>query len=241
MTRKGRMTELRMNSIKLNEKKIVKIYEPETIQPFSKSNICIMQDGDDYFNIGRIATLSDEFHEEQTITNTYFVGIHYEDRYDRINKYHPDGEQYEAYLQFLVKEVLPTLEEKLPSNPLGTSYALMGDSLAATFALTAGVTYPNIFKTIILQSPLVDETVINKVKMADDLSTLQLYHTVGQKETDVPTTKFGKLDFITPNRMLKEILTKKTNFYTYQEFEKGDHTWKHWQKDLRNILPLLFG
>lgn len=240
MARKGKMTEINIDSKYLNEKKIIKIYEPETVQPFHGSNICIMQDGDDYFNMGKIATLSDEFHEEHEIINTYFVGIHYKDRYDRIKKYHPNGEQYGDYLQFLVKEVLPILEKNLPSNPIGTSYALMGDSLAATFALTAATTYPNLFNMIILQSPLVDETIIKEVHKVYDLSTLHIYHTIGQKETNVPTTKFGKLDFITPNRSLKEILTTKTNHYMYHEIENGEHTWKYWQKDLRNILPLLF-
>src|SRR5690625_5883037 len=98
MARKGTMFDKEIESVFLKEKMIVKIYEPEQYDPIYETNICIMQDGDDYFQLGRIATLSDELHDEYEIVNTYFVGIHYIDRYDRLKKYHPDGEQNEAYI-----------------------------------------------------------------------------------------------------------------------------------------------
>ena len=60
-----------------------------------------MQDGDDYFQLGSVATLSDKLHEKYEIINTTFVGIHYINRFDRLKKYHPHGEQYEAYIRFL--------------------------------------------------------------------------------------------------------------------------------------------
>src|SRR5690625_7097468 len=73
-----------------------------------------MQDGNDYFNLVRIATLSDELHDDFDITNTIFVGIHYLDRFDRREKYHPDGKQHENYKKFLMNEVIPMIKEQLP-------------------------------------------------------------------------------------------------------------------------------
>src|SRR5690625_4564112 len=114
MARKGTMFDKEIESVFLKEKMIVKIYEPEQYDPIYETNICIMQDGDDYFQLGRIATLSDELHDEYEIVNTYFVGIHYIDRYDRLKKYHPDGEQNEAYMKFLTEEVVALIDETIP-------------------------------------------------------------------------------------------------------------------------------
>src|SRR5690625_2844593 len=118
MARKGKMYERVIESEFLQEKMNIKIYEPGNFNSLYESNVCMMQDGNDYFQIGRIATLSDRLHENEEIENTTFVGIHYIDRFDRLKKYHPDGEQFEAYQQFLVNEVVPFLNDLLPINPL---------------------------------------------------------------------------------------------------------------------------
>ncbi|MGM8364364.1 alpha/beta hydrolase [Virgibacillus sp. W0181] len=236
MALKGKMIEKNITSSYLNETISLKIYQPESIDPLYQHTVCIMQDGDDYFQIGRISTLSDKLHTNEDISNTTFVGIHYIDRYDRVKKYHPKGEQYESYLRFLTHEVLPLLEESLPLNPLGIRWALMGDSLAATIALLTAIKYPNLFEIIILQSPLVDNPVKNEVRKAENISGLHIYHTIGQSETSVPTSVFGEIDFLTPNRELHDLLKEQNNNYTYQEFEHANHTWKHWQKDLPHAL-----
>src|SRR5690625_4771481 len=119
MARKGKMFDVNIESSFLQENMLIKIYQPETFNSLYENNVCIMQDGDDYFQMGRIATVSDQLHEEDEIINTTFVGIHYIDRADRLKKYHPNGEQFEAYVKFLTQEVLPMLKEKLPLNPLG--------------------------------------------------------------------------------------------------------------------------
>src|SRR5699024_2232322 len=109
-----------------------------------ETNVCIMQDGNDYYNIGRIATLSDTLHENYDIVNTIFVGIHHKDRFERRERYHPAGEQNKAYINFLIHEVMPLLEEIIPINPLGITYSLMGDSLAGTLAFMIALKHPGI-------------------------------------------------------------------------------------------------
>lgn len=230
------MIEKEIQSNYLQETITLKMYLPEKIDPLYKNTVCVMQDGNDYFQIGKIATLSDRLHDEEDIANTTFVGIHYIDRFDRVKKYHPKGEKFEAYLQFLSKEVVPTLDEFLPLNPLGIQRALMGDSLAATIALMTAVRYPELFETIILQSPLIDDAVLNEVKNGKDIHSLHIYHTIGQDETNVQTTLDDAVDFLTPNRALYYLLRKRNSNYTYQEFKHADHTWKYWQKDLPHAI-----
>src|SRR5690625_5828701 len=94
-----------------------------------------MQDGDDYFQLGRIATLSDELHDEYEIVNTYFVGIHYIDRYDRLKKYHPDGEQNEAYMKFLTEEVVHLIDETILLNHIGVICTFIDVIFVSTLTL----------------------------------------------------------------------------------------------------------
>lgn len=235
MARKGKMYERVIESEFLQEKMNIKIYEPGNFNSLYESNVCMMQDGNDYFQIGRIATLSDRLHENEEIENTTFVGIHYIDRFDRLKKYHPDGEQFEAYQQFLVNEVVPFLNDLLPINPLGTVRTLIGDSLAGTISLITALNYPDMFQKVIMQSPLVNDSVLNIVKGLGKIDSLEIYHSIGLEELAVPTTKDGKVDFLTPNRQLAELF-KGNNRYHYNEIEHGNHTWKFWQKELPDVL-----
>lgn len=234
--RKGKMFEETIKSSYLGEDMALKIYQPEAFSPLYKYHLCIMQDGNDYYQMGRLATLSDELHEEVEITNTVFVGIHYIDRHDRLKKYHPEGEQFEAYMKFLAFEVVSFLDELLPTYQLSQSRVLMGDSLAGTIALLTAAKYPHTFGKVIMQSPLVDDAVLSLVNQAKKLDGLEIYHTIGTKETEVPTTQGEDVDFVTPNRRLHDHLSNRDTTYTYHEIEDGLHTWKYWQEDLRRAL-----
>ncbi|RKQ32647.1 alpha/beta hydrolase [Oceanobacillus halophilus] len=241
MRRKGKMINKEITSTYLNETKAIKIYQPESFSPLHKYNICIMQDGNDFFQMGRVATFSDKLHGSEEITNTVFVGIHYKNRNDRRKKYHPDGEEYQAYTQFIVKEVVPLLDDLIPTLFLGKSRALMGDSLAGTFALATAIKYPNTFGKVIMHSPYIDNTMLRLVEETDtDLSSIDIYHTIGTKE-DEATLSDGKVeDLLTPNRELNKLLLERGASYIYHELDEGNHTWKYWQKDMPRTLKSMF-
>lgn len=240
MARKGKMYDIQIESTFLQETMTVKIYEPEQYNSLYENQIVIMQDGDDYFQLGRVATVSDEMHDDYELSNTVFVGIHYIDRFDRLKKYHPDGEQYEAYKKFLIQEVIPAVENICPLNPLGTTYTLMGDSLAGTIALMTAMDAPEIFSKIVLQSPLVNEEVLEIARQASAIKDVAIYHSIGLDETNVGTTKDGLVDFLTSNRELAHHLQQHVMNYTYQEIENGNHTWKFWQKEMRTVFETMF-
>ncbi|HLR59144.1 MAG TPA: alpha/beta hydrolase-fold protein [Pseudogracilibacillus sp.] len=240
IARDGVMFEKEIKSKYLNETLALKFYQPEELDLIYETNVCIMQDGNDYFNLGKVATISDKLHDELDITNTIFIGIHYIDRFDRRDKYHPEGEKYENYKKFLVNEVIPFVTEELPINPLGEKWTLMGDSLAGTLAFLTAIENQHLFDNIIMQSPLVNDFVIESAKQLSSNTDLEVYHTIGLKETDVGTTADGKIDFVTPNQKLHEVLDSKNLIYHYYEFPEGIHTWKYWQQDLPHALSVIF-
>ncbi|QKY71568.1 esterase family protein [Lentibacillus sp. CBA3610] len=240
MRRKGTMTEKQINSHYLNETLTLKIYQPESFSPLYKYQICIMQDGDDYYQLGRAATWSDRLHDNSDISNTILVGIHYRDKVDRRNKYHPDGDQRAAYSKFLVHEVVPFLDDLFPTYHMGQSRALAGDSLAGTLALMTALKYPNTFGKVIMQSPYVNQTVKEAVPEARGIHAIAIYHTIGSYETAVETTDGHTSDFLTPNRELSKLLHDKDMHYIYHELEDASHTWKYWQQDLGRAFISIF-
>ncbi len=238
--RKGSMIEKQINSTYLQENMTLMIYQPESFSPLYKFNLCIMQDGNDYYQLGRIATLSDRLHDSQEISNTIFVGIHYKDKFDRREKYHPSGIQNEAYTKFLCHEIVPLLDELFPTYYMGQSRTLLGDSLAGTLAFLTAIRYPNTFGKVIMQSPYVDNTVLEVIKSARDMDRIAIYHTIGIEETNVKMTNGERMDFLTPNRKLHQLLKNTATSYDYYELENGEHTWKYWQKDLKRALTSMF-
>jgi enterochelin esterase-like enzyme len=132
------------------------------------------------------------------------------------------------------------LDDELPTYHMGYTRALMGDSLAGTLALMTALKYPNTFGKVIMQSPYVDETVLEKVKDSDNLHSMDIYHTIGTAETEVKMTDNQTMDFVSPNRELNKLLLDKVANYTYHELENGIHTWKFWQSDMKRLLKTMF-
>lgn len=238
-TQKGTIKEYTFNSKELHEELELLVYLPYNYSPLFKYTLVIAQDGRDYFQMGRITRLADELIADDEIENIIIVGIPYKDRFDRRRKYHPDGEQFEAYIRFLAHELVPFLDEEFPTYQMGYGRALIGDSLGGTVSLMTALKYPHTFSKVIMQSPLIDENVMKAVDEFGDPHLLELYHVIGTKETDVPTTDGGRANFIEPNRELHQLFNKKGFPNFYDEFD-GIHTWKYWQADLKRALLEMF-
>jgi enterochelin esterase-like enzyme len=237
---RGTVNELNLFSKELNEEIKMLVYLPATFSPLYKYSILIAQDGKDYFQLGRIPRLADEFLNNKEIENMIIVGVPYKDVKDRRRKYHPHGEENDAYIRFLAHELAPYLDEHYPTYHMGMGRALIGDSLGATVSLMTALKYPNTFGKVILQSPLVNEKVLDEVEGFAYPHLLNIYHVIGTGETEVKTTDGKVKDFLTPNRELHQLFMKKKFTTFYEEFD-GDHTWKYWQPDLKRALPMMFG
>jgi enterochelin esterase-like enzyme len=236
---KGTIKEHNIISNELGEEILLLIYLPANFSPLYKYSLLITQDGRDYFQLGKIGRLADEYLYEREIENLIIIGIPYKDVEDRRRKYHPDGEQHQQYIRFLAHELVPYLDQEFPTYHMGSTRALIGDSLGATVSLMTALQYPHTFGKVLLQSPYVDKEVIDLVKNSKESKLLEIYHIIGNQETEVQTTNGKISDFLTPNRELSRILKSKSITYFYDEFN-GDHTWTHWQPDLKRALKIMF-
>lgn len=236
----GKVEDLSIYSKELQEDMQLLVYLPSNFSPLYKYTLVIASDGKDYFQLGRIPRVVDELLENREIENIIVVGVPYKSVEDRNKKYEPTGEQHSAYLRFLAHELVPFLDEKYPTYQVGMGRALIGDSLAATVSLMAALKYPNIFGRVILQSPKVGEDMLTAVEAFKSANSFTVYHVIGKEETAVKLGSGETADFLEPNRQLNNLMKNKGFSVFYEEFE-GDHTWKHWQPDLRRALIQNFG
>ena len=236
---KGTIKELTFQSSELGEEIQLLVYLPANYSPLYKYSLLIAQDGRDYFQLGRIGRIADEFLYDREVENLIIIGIPYKDVADRRRKYHPNGDQNQAYIRFLAHELVPFLDHEFPTYHMGSTRALIGDSLGATVSLMTALHYPHTFGKVLLQSPLVNAQVLEMVENFTDSPLLEIYHVIGNLETKVQTTDGLVSDFLSPNRELSSLISRKTFTYFYEEFN-GNHTWKYWQPDLRRALKMLF-
>lgn len=237
---RGTVQDITLYSNALQEDMQLLVYLPANYSPLYKYTLLIASDGKDYFQLGRIPRVADELLADQQIENIIIVGIPYKNVQDRNNKYEPTGEQHMAYLRFLAHELVPYLDENYPTYQVGMGRTLIGDSLAATVSLNAALKYPNIFGRVILQSPKVGKELLAAVESFQSAHPFTVYHVIGKGETAVKLTSGGTEDFVEPNRELNKLMKNKGFSIFYEEFD-GDHTWKHWQPDLRRALLQNYG
>jgi enterochelin esterase-like enzyme len=232
---KGFTKDYQLYSEALQEEVQMFIYFPGSYTPLYKYNLLIAQDGQDYFQLGRVARIADELIHNKEMANTIIVGLPYRDVEDRRQKYHPNGERNRAYIRFLAHELAPFLDREFPTYQMGMGRTLVGDSLAATVSLMAALEYPHTFGKVILQSPYVNETVLSEVEKFDQTHLIDIYHVAGTEETEVQTRNANERNFLEANRRLSTLLKEKKFSYFYEEFQ-GDHTWTFWQPDLQRAL-----
>ncbi|WNS76900.1 esterase family protein [Bacillus sp. DTU_2020_1000418_1_SI_GHA_SEK_038] len=236
---RGTIKDITFASKELGEDIQLLVYFPASFSPLYKYSIVIAQDGRDYFQLGRIGRTADQLLENKEIENIIIVGIPYKNVEDRRRKYHPSGEQHQAYIRFLAHELVPFLDAEFPTYQMGMGRALIGDSLAATVSLMAAIQYPHTFGKVILQSPMVNDDVINAVKDVKEPHLLHIYHVIGKDETEVKTTTNEIENFLRPNRELSKLFNELKFPYFYEEFD-GNHTWTHWQPNLKKALKKMF-
>jgi enterochelin esterase-like enzyme len=196
------------------------------------------QDGEQFFQFGRIATVANRLYYEGAIEPPIIVGIA-SDPSARSAEYDPDGAMFERYEHFFVGELLPFIEKSYPIRDSGDSRILAGDSLAAALSLHVALNYRKLFTRIIALSGAFYEASQYRLALESDLSWLEAYMVVGLDEREVSTSR-GVFDFLELNRKARDLLEDRLAAVSYME-KPGKHLWGFWQKELPDALRYFLG
>lgn len=215
----------------------VKVYVPPGYNELLSYPVVYCQDGNDFFTMGRIATIANQLILEEGMEPFLIVGVSVE-RSKRTSEYSPAGSRNQAYKRFFAEELLPYIEDRYPVRRDPASRVLAGDSLGGTVSLHLALDYPELFQQVLSLSGAFFQSTQEKISAQPDLSWLNIWMVVGLDETAVETSE-GTFDFVHVNRLAKELLAQKRASLSYRE-KPGTHVWGLWQKELPDGLRHFF-
>ncbi|WEK55839.1 MAG: alpha/beta hydrolase-fold protein [Candidatus Cohnella colombiensis] len=216
----------------------IRVYLPPGYQPWISYPVVYCQDGEDFFNFGRIATHTQKLILENDWEPYIIVGVDV-DKKLRTAEYSPDGDRNERYVKFFAEELVPWMETNYPVRDDPTDRILAGDSLGGTVSLSIALRYPSMFHRIISLSGAFYDVSIEEIKQAHTLSHLHMWMNVGLQENNFSSDR-GTFDFVALNRMAKQELTLKGAKIKYIE-KDGEHKWGFWQVELPDALGAFLG
>lgn len=222
----------------LNEERPIRIYLPPGYNEVLSYPVIYCQDGEQFFNFGRIATILTAGILDDGLEPAIVVGIDVRTE-TRTAEYAPEGERHAAYMKFFTEELLPYIESRYPVRPQPAERIIAGDSLGGTVSLHIALAYPSLFSRVLSLSGAFFGSTRKQLAAFGDLSWLEIYMLVGLDETAV-TTERGTFDFVEANRLAKAILEERKAKLIYEE-KPGKHLWGFWQKELPAIVSLFLG
>lgn len=231
----GKVHSFDFGSEILNGTYEIQYYLPKNYSDLYKHHVIITFDSQDFFKFGQIERAYEKLAEAEEIERAIIVGIPYPSVDWREHYFNPNGEHHEDLVAFVSRELISWIDKTFPTLKVGTSRLLMGESFAASAALSVAVQYPSTFSQAAAFSPFVDDDFIGKFKAQPALMNLDIYHTIGLEEDDFKTISGHRADFLTPNRRLNEFLEDEPLEYQYHELD-GGHIWKTWKPEIDGIL-----
>lgn len=224
-------------SIHLDSSRSVKVYVPPGYNELLSYPVVYCQDGNDFFTMGRIATIANQLILEEGIEPFLIVGVSV-DRNKRTSEYSPAGSRNHAYKRFFAEELIPYIEDRYPVRRDSAARVLAGDSLGGTVSLHLALDYPETFPQVLSLSGAFFQPTQDQISAQTDLSWLRIWMVVGLDETAVETSS-GTFDFVYWNRLAKQHLEQKRAVLSYRE-KPGTHVWGLWQKELPDGLRHFF-
>ncbi|OPA74641.1 enterochelin esterase [Paenibacillus selenitireducens] len=217
----------------LNETRNLRVYLPPGYQEWLSYPVVYCQDGEDFFNFGRVATHANQIILDDDIEPFIIVGVEVDKRI-RTSEYSPSGERHENYVQFFAHELIPYIEGKYPVRNDADSRILAGDSLGGSVSLHIALRFPSLFKKVISLSGAFYPDSQSIIALQPDLSWLEIWMLVGLQETSFETDH-GTFDFVAYNRATRDLFIEKHAKIQYDERD-GYHLWGFWQQHIPEAL-----
>lgn len=221
------------SSYLIEGKRNLRIYLPPGYNEVLSYPVIYCQDGEDFFNFGRIATSAQQLILDEGIEPFIIVGVDV-DKSVRTEEYSPDGTRHQAYVDFFALELLPYIEGKYPVRQNADERVLAGDSLGGTVSLHIALQHPDLFTRVISMSGAFYEASQAIVAATGDLDWLTIFMIVGLQE-DAFETDRGVYNFVQLNRDMHRLLQERNATIHYEE-KDGKHQWGFWQKEVPQAI-----
>ncbi|ANF97208.1 alpha/beta hydrolase [Paenibacillus bovis] len=217
----------------LGESRTLRIYLPPGYNELLSYPVVYCQDGEEFFNFGRIATFANELILDDNIEPFIIVGVEVNTKI-RTQEYAPFGSRFAAYTACFAEEIIPYVEQKYPVRRTRDQRILAGDSLGGSVSMHIALLYPEMFSRIISLSGAYYEESRTIIAAEKDLSALDVFMIVGLQERDFQSDT-GVYDFVELNRATRDLLLERGATVRYAE-KDGKHLWGFWQKELPDAL-----
>lgn len=211
----------------------LRVFLPPGYNELLSYPVVYCQDGEDFFNFGRIATTATRLILDEGLEPFLIVGVDV-DKSVRTEEYSPDGARYADYIAFFAEELVPFIEERFSVRQEPQYRILAGDSLGGTASLHLALSYPGLFNRVISMSGAFYPASQQILAQSSDLSGLHMYMIVGLQENAFETDR-GVFDFVQLNRDTAAILKQKGASVFYEE-KDGKHQWGFWQQEMPQAL-----
>lgn len=230
----GTISDHTIDSQFLGETRTIFVYTPPGELIGAKFPSVYFHDGSDYLNLIDTRTTLDRLIGSRAIPPIVAVFIPPTDRTIEYNR-------NDAYVNFVVEEVVPLVQNEYNTDPDPTKTATLGASMGGLISLYIAGQHPDTFGLVASQSGAVgygDDAVIDMFDMPRQLP-LRLHLLIGTYETGIVTSTGDDGDFLAANRRLRDVLERRGYDFAYTEAPEG-HSWGLWATHIGEALRFLY-
>lgn len=232
-TQKGEIKSYKLQSKNLERTVSYEIYYPNGYSELQSYPILYFTDGHEYLDdrIGATGIVLDNLIYDSKIPPV--VAVFFDPRDPENDLKNLRMEEYalnKDFLDFFISELIPQVEDSLGINIEGNSRAIIGTSLGGLNAAYFGVSEPDYFPLLGIQSPAFQfKPQIFELAENYDGQPLRVYMSSGTIH-----------DTAIVSRRMNEVMNTKKFSLLYREVNEG-HSWGNWKALLDDMLIFLVG
>jgi enterochelin esterase-like enzyme len=235
--RKGSIEERHVDSKVFGDWRPIRIYRPARFRETRRYPLLVVHDGFDYLGFANLQAILDNLIHRLELPPLIAIMTQSS---DRMHEYAADP----RHADFLVKDLVPQMEQLLPLVREPAARAVLGASFGAVASLHAAWQHPGFFGKLLLQSgsfvfteigehdrgPVFDPVVkfVNEFRRAPGRPADSVFVSCGVYES-----------LIYYNRSLVPLLQETGMQVRFREANDG-HNWENWRDRLREGLSYLF-
>lgn len=257
--RMKRYEELLIDSNMLNREVKIYIYLPEKYYDIDiKYPVVYMHDGEiifnDFDNDESEIGILDKYSKATNIQEVVLVGIGSGKGIIRNNELCPFpimnkrmnivvGGKTDVYFDFIVQELMPTINQKYRTKTTPEHTGMLGISLGGMCTLYASAKLSSSFSSFAFVSSAhyrLQKEMLEFVKKEDFNNVSRLYSDVGTQESDNQEISD---QFVKSNEEIYEVLETKTNIkkFKYKVINDSKHETSYWNERFTEIIDFMFG